>query len=72
MRVGRKKISTSCLIVSKYVMIVKKKKKKKTRYNRYLFPLFVSSNRYEPARIFYPLTGMKIQSTIFYISVFRI
>lgn len=29
MRVGRKKISTSCLIVSKYVMIVKKKKKKR-------------------------------------------
>lgn len=54
MRVGRKKISTSCLIVSKYVMIVKKKKKK-TRYNRYLFPLFVSSNRYEPARQFFIL-----------------
>ena len=60
MKIGGKKISTGCLIVSKYVMIVKKKKKKKKRkkeirYNRYLFPLFVSSNRYEPARQFFIL-----------------
>lgn len=57
MKIGGKKISTGCLIVSKYVMIVKKKKKRKKeiRYNRYLFPLFVSSNRYEPARQFFIL-----------------
>lgn len=31
MKIGGKKISTGCLIVSKYVMIVKKKKKKEKK-----------------------------------------